>query len=97
MDDSHYVVEFRNESECLTAINKYHKSRDIYFTSQDVFKSSKYGWIEMKPYHEFLFERKIMARYWTSVDRIDNVCGTTKQSFSKAYSEAKRRFMKSLK
>lgn len=51
----------------------------------------------MKPYHEFLFERKIMARYWTSADRIDNVCGSTKQSFSKAYSEAKRRFMKSLK
>lgn len=38
-----------------------------------------------------------MARYLTTVDKIDNICMSTKQSCAFAYSEAKRRFMKSLK
>lgn len=37
-----------------------------------------------------------MARYLTSLDKIDNICPSTKKSFSYAYSEAKKRFMKSL-
>lgn len=38
-----------------------------------------------------------MARYLTTLDKIDNICASTKKSFSYAYSEAKKRFMKSLK
>lgn len=38
-----------------------------------------------------------MARYLTNVDRIDNIGISTKQSFAYAYSQAKRRFIKTLK
>lgn len=58
---------------------------------------SNEGWIEMQPYKEFIFERKLMARFLTNADRIDNICVSTKQSCAFAYTEAKRRFMKSLK
>jgi|LakMenEpi03Aug12_release.lakeMendotaPanAssembly.Ray.scaffolds.fasta_scaffold126490_1 hypothetical protein len=51
----------------------------------------------MKPYYEFIFERKLMARYATNLDKKDSIASTTRQSCSFAYSEAKRRFMKSLK
>lgn len=51
----------------------------------------------MKPYHEFLFERKLMARFATNLDRVSGINKTTNQSHCYAYSEAKRRFMKSLK
>lgn len=50
----------------------------------------------MQPYYEFIFERKLMARFATSFDRVDNFCSSTKHSFSLAYSEAKRRFFKRL-
>lgn len=55
------------------------------------------GWVEMKPYYEFTFERKLMVRFATDQDRPDNICSATKQSCNLAYSEAKRRFMKSLR
>lgn len=62
-----------------------------------MFKNSNQGWIQMKPYYEFIFERKLMARYATNLDKKDSIASTTRQSCSFAYSEAKRRFMKSLK
>lgn len=37
-----------------------------------------------------------MARFATNMDKIDNLCISSKKSFNVAYSEAKRRFFKSL-
>lgn len=51
MDDSHFLIEFRSENECLAAINKCQKSSQILNSSQEMFKNSQNGWIEMKPYH----------------------------------------------
>lgn len=97
IDDSHFLIEFRSESECLSALNKKCLKPQTYLSPQEMFRHSNKGWIEMKPYHEFLFERKLMARFATNVDRIDDMAKTTKQSHSYAYSEARRRFIKSLK
>ena len=38
-----------------------------------------------------------MARFATNLDRFDNISNVTKQSCIFAYSEAKRRFMKTLR
>lgn len=70
---------------------------EIFYSPQEIFNNMNQGWIEMKSYYEFIFERKLMIRYATNVDRFDNVCSSTKQSFTLAYNEAKRRFMKSLR
>lgn len=51
----------------------------------------------MKSYDEFIFQRKLMGRYTTNLDKTDNIAPTTRQSCAFAYAEAKRRFMKSLK
>ncbi len=45
IDDSHFMVEFRSESECLAALNKYRTAINGYFSSQDVFKNSNKGWV----------------------------------------------------
>lgn len=50
IDDSHYLVEFRNDSEALAAINRLQKNFRMFYTHEDVMKSSSNGWIEMKPY-----------------------------------------------
>lgn len=97
IDDSHFLVEFRNENECLSAINKKNKAQKMFFNSQEMFKVSNKGWIQMRPYHEFIFQRKLMARFATNLDRFDNISPVTKQSCIFAYSEAKRRFMKTLR
>jgi hypothetical protein len=45
IDDSHFLVEFRNENECLSAINKKSKAQKMFFNSQEMFKVSNKGWI----------------------------------------------------
>lgn len=86
MDDSHFLVEFRNKEECLIAINKLKIGGNSKFNSpHQLMELSTNGWIEMTPYKEFVFERRLIARYLTTVDKIDNICLSTKKSFSYAY------------
>lgn len=59
---------------------------ETFITAKDVLKHSDKGWIDMQPYFEFIFERKMMARFATSFDRIDNFGASTRNSFNLAYS-----------
>lgn len=55
------------------------------------------GWIRILPYHEFIFERKLMARFKTNFDTFDFQMSTKKNSTLQAYALAKANFFKSIK
>lgn len=51
IDDSHFVINFRTQEDCLSALNKCKLRKGQMFKSpQHVFEASNEGWIEMVPY-----------------------------------------------
>lgn len=51
VDDSHFLINFRNQEECLLALNKCKLRKDQMFKSlQHLFEVSNEGWIELVPY-----------------------------------------------
>lgn len=93
LDDSHARVEFMNEVECLMAINLFRNN--ISSLGHSCWKYLNVGeWVEMKPYLEFTFQRKVFARFWTTADFISNYCYS--HSRRKKYFSAKFQFVKNL-
>ena len=60
-------------------------------------KTADKGWVELEPYKQFIFEKKLMARYLTNFDRIEERSIGSRSSVYYAYTEAKRKFLKGLK
>lgn len=56
MDDSHFLVEFRNKEECLAVINKLKiGGKDKFNSPHKLMELSDNGWVELTAYKEFVF------------------------------------------
>ena len=97
VDDSHLLVNFQNEKDCLAALNKNNLQHKCFSSPADVRRESQNGWIIMRGYKEFIFDRELMARYVTNFDNMEeNKYLTSKNGLYFAYSEAKKVFLKNL-
>lgn len=67
-DDSHYAIQFSSQAECLRAMSAKNKEGRHFSSPHEIIQVSTLGWIELMPYYEISFERKLMARFLTNLD-----------------------------
>ena len=90
------TASFKSEKDCLSFLNKQNLHGDKFGCSMNALKSSADGWISLRSYREFMFERKLQARYLTNFDSSFEQNAIAKKSAFFTYSEAKTKFLNSL-